>query len=237
MYTNFCHVSIKLNLSIYLKYGQSLYDTVIEEGTLFKKRWIVAGIMMLFFISLSGCAATSSTVDALPPAPNASTPASALANATPTTIAMPSPMPVPATPTSLPISAEPAESEIISEVEGAGNADVTFVEASLGSNGSWTFTVTVSHPDTGWEDYADGWDVVLPDGTVLKPNPDDPFTRLLLHPHETEQPFTRSQSTIVIPADVTLVTVRAHDLVDGWGGQVIAVDLTQAAGAGFEVRR
>ncbi len=118
-----------------------------------------------------------------------------------------------------------------------GNADanVDFVSAEQDPDGSWTFSVTVSHPDTGWDDYADGWDVVLPDGTVVLPNPDDPFTRLLLHPHENEQPFTRNQSGIAIPADVTSVTVRAHDLVDGYGGATVTVDLSAESGSQFEV--
>jgi Tol biopolymer transport system component len=120
---------------------------------------------------------------------------------------------------------------------GQGNADVEFVRATLSSNGIWRFDVTVHHPDTGWEDYANGWNVVLPDGTVLKSSPDDPFTRLLLHPHETEQPFTRSQSGLRIPEDVTTVTVRAHDLVDGWGGREIIIDLTEDSGEGYEVQR
>jgi hypothetical protein len=77
----------------------------------------------------------------------------------------------------------------------------------------------------------------LPDGTVVLPNESAPFTRLLLHPHENEQPFTRSQSGLVIPEEVSTVTVRAHDIVDGWGGQTITLDLTQDAGDGFEVRR
>jgi len=49
------------------------------------------------------------------------------------------------------------------------------------------FDVTLSHADTGWEDYADGWRVELEDGTVLG-------TRVLGHPHVNEQPFTRSAS-------------------------------------------
>jgi hypothetical protein len=101
----------------------------------------------------------------------------------------------------------------------------------------WTFHVTVAHPDTGWEDYADGWDVVLPDGMVVKPDPGSAFTRLLTHPHDTEQPFTRSQGGILIPEDVSQVRVRAHDLVDGWGGKEVTVDLTAASGPGFEVER
>jgi len=79
--------------------------------------------------------------------------------------------------------------------------------------------------------------VVLPDGTVLKPDPDSPFTRLLLHPHVGEQPFTRSQSGIVIPEGVSRVRVRAHDLVDGWGGREVVVDLNRPSGPGFEVER
>ena len=120
---------------------------------------------------------------------------------------------------------------------GQPNADVQYVRAVQGADGTWTFSVTVAHPDTGWEDYADGWDVLLPDGTVVKPDPDSPFTRLLLHPHETEQPFTRSQSGIEIPAGVTQVTVRAHDLVDGFGGREVIVDLTTESGQDYEVER
>jgi hypothetical protein len=121
-------------------------------------------------------------------------------------------------------------------VEGDGNADVVYVEAAQAADGSWTFHVTVEHPDTGWEDYADGWDVVTPDGEVLKLDEDQPFTRLLLHPHVSEQPFRRSQGGIVIPEGVTWVRVRAHDLVDGWGGVEIVVDLTVTEGEGFEVK-
>ena len=120
---------------------------------------------------------------------------------------------------------------------GAGNADVIYVKAVEDTDSTWTFHVTVRHPDMGWEDYADGWDVLTPDGTVLKPDPDSPFTRLLLHPHENEQPFTRSQSNIAIPADVTQVLVRAHDLVDGYGGREVVVDLAVSSGPDFEVVR
>lgn len=118
----------------------------------------------------------------------------------------------------------------------AADADVTFVRA-VQRGDTWTFYVTVAHPDTGWDDYADGWDVVLPDGTVIKPDSNSNFTRLLLHPHENEQPFTRSQSNIVIPDAVTQVTVRAHDIVDGFGGQEVVVNLDQTDGEGFRVER
>jgi hypothetical protein len=116
------------------------------------------------------------------------------------------------------------------------NADVLAVEAfDKGGDGGWTFKVTVAHPDTGWQDYCDGWDVVTDQGEVLKRNPADPFTRLLLHPHESEQPFTRSQGGIIIPEGVKQLTVRAHDLVDGFGGLEITLDLTTASGPGYVI--
>ena len=138
--------------------------------------------------------------------------------------------------TPLPTMTAPT-SEPSPAVQPAANADVEFVRAVQGADGAWSFAVTVRHPDTGWEDYADGWDVVLPDGTVLRPNPASPFTRLLTHPHENEQPFTRSQGGIIIPNEVKTVLVRAHDLVDGYGGREILVDLMVSSGAGFEVVR
>ncbi len=108
---------------------------------------------------------------------------------------------------------------------GAGNADVVKVQVQNTAPGEWSFSVTVQHPDTGWEDYADGWDVVLPDGTVVKPAANEAFTRTLWHPHVNEQPFTRSQSGVKIPESVKVVTIRAHDKRDGFGGQTVELAL------------
>jgi hypothetical protein len=115
------------------------------------------------------------------------------------------------------------------------DANVVHVRAVLAEDGSWVFHVTVEHPDTGWDNYANGWDVVTPEGAVLKATPGDPFTRLLLHPHENEQPFTRSQSGIFIPVGTTQVSVRAHDIVNGFGGQEVTIDLEEDSGPGYEV--
>jgi hypothetical protein len=71
----------------------------------------------------------------------------------------------------------------------------------------------------------------------LKVNAADRFTRLLLHPHENEQPFTRSQSGILIPEEITQVIIRAHDLIDGYGGQEVTIDLSSSSGPGYEVER
>jgi hypothetical protein len=41
----------------------------------------------------------------------------------------------------------------------------------------------------------------------------------------------------VIPEGVTTVTVRAHDIVDGFGGRTVTVDLTRSEGPDFSVTR
>ena len=89
-------------------------------------------------------------------------------------------------------------------------ADDPVVEAakmSMSGN-SATISVTIRHGDTGWDHYADGWAVLAPDGTQLG-------YRKLLHPHENEQPFTRSLSGVTIPAGIDHVLIRASDNVTG----------------------
>jgi hypothetical protein len=98
-------------------------------------------------------------------------------------------------------------------------AQTVFVRATRNSNGSWRFDVTVRHRDEGWTHYADRWVVVSPvDQKVIA-------ERVLLHPHDNEQPFTRSQSGIQIPDELTHVIVRARCNVHGFGGREIAVEL------------
>lgn len=98
------------------------------------------------------------------------------------------------------------------------DATIEAVSAKPAGN-TWTFSVTLLHGDTGWDDYADGWRVVLEDGTEIG-------MRVLYHPHVDEQPFTRSQSGIVIPAGTETVYVEARTNVDGWGASRFAVHLT-----------
>ena len=100
----------------------------------------------------------------------------------------------------------------------AGEADVLDVEITHSGDERYRVTVTVRHADEGWDHYADQWRVVAPDGTVLG-------TRTLHHPHETEQPFTRSLGGVSIPADVDAVTVEARDSVHGRGGETITVQV------------
>ena len=100
----------------------------------------------------------------------------------------------------------------------ADGAEIIAVDARA-SGGSWAFSVTLQHGDTGWDDYADGWRVVTEDGVELG-------LRTLLHPHVNEQPFTRSLSGVTIPSDVTRVYVEARTNTDGWGVTRFPVDLS-----------
>ena len=105
-------------------------------------------------------------------------------------------------------------------IAGTAQADPPVIEAvsATQSGNAWRFDVTLSHSDTGWDDYADGWRVLDMNGNVLG-------TRVLYHPHVTEQPFTRSLSGVAIPAGTLEVQIEAKDLIGGWGGEKVTLDL------------
>ena len=92
-----------------------------------------------------------------------------------------------------------------------GEVDVVDVQIRAGGEGVYSFDVTLRHADTGWDHYADRWEVLAPDGTVLG-------TRVLAHPHVEEQPFTRSLSGVRIDEGIDTVTIRGHDSVHEYGG-------------------
>ncbi len=102
----------------------------------------------------------------------------------------------------------------------AGKADVVAAEAAQESDGTWRFRVSVRHADAGWDHYADRWQVETLDGRVLG-------TRVLLHPHEHEQPFTRALGGVVVPPDVQEVVIRSHDSVHGDGGAALRIKLAR----------
>lgn len=101
---------------------------------------------------------------------------------------------------------------LIASSVSADPAVVTGV-ASAKTGGTYTFNVTLKHPDTGWDHYADGWRILDANGTVLG-------TRELLHPHVDEQPFTRSLSGVKIPEGVTSVLIQTRDNVSGWSDKM-----------------
>ena len=73
----------------------------------------------------------------------------------------------------------------------------------------WRFSVTLSHPDTGWDHYADGWELRSPEGDVLG-------HRSLAHPHVEEQPFTRSLGGVTLPDGLDAVHIHARDNLGNW---------------------
>lgn len=99
----------------------------------------------------------------------------------------------------------------------ADPAEVVEVRATPQGD-SWRFDVTLAHPDTGWDHYADGWRVEDAEGNDLG-------TRILTHPHVNEQPFTRSQGGITVPDGATVVYIRARDNLDGWAEEAVAFTL------------
>ena len=100
----------------------------------------------------------------------------------------------------------------------ANEVKVEGAQVQEGVPNTFHFSVTLRHADNGWDHYADRWQVVSPDGFVLG-------TRVLMHPHDSEQPFTRGMSGIVIPDDLTWVHIRGHDKVHGNGPVLLRVDL------------
>jgi len=104
--------------------------------------------------------------------------------------------------------------------EGHRLADVVSVDVS-GDPNAYTLAVGVSSPDTGCGQYADWWEVISEEGTLL-------YRRILLHSHVAEQPFVRSGGPIAISA-ATIVIVRAHMAPGGYGGSMVR----GSAGAGL----
>jgi hypothetical protein len=100
----------------------------------------------------------------------------------------------------------------------AGEADVVDVKVRSAGGGTYDFDVTIRSNDTGWEYYADAFEVLAPDGTMLG-------QRILLHPHVEEQPFTRDLYGVVIPQGIEEVTVRARHKPKGYDGAVMTVPL------------
>lgn len=111
----------------------------------------------------------------------------------------------------------------------AGEVEILMVDLERRGN-AWEVSATLRHDDRGWSHYADAWRVVTEEGRVLG-------TRTLYHPHDDEQPFTRSLRGLVIPGEVKWVYVEAHDKMHGWSRQRVRADLNRTGGERYRVRR
>ena len=95
----------------------------------------------------------------------------------------------------------------------------TVVDVDLQTRGgAYTVHVTLAHPDTGWDHYADGWEMRDEAGKSLG-------LRILHHPHVKEQPFTRALSGVEIPDGTRGVFIVPRCSVDGWAETATRVDV------------
>lgn len=96
--------------------------------------------------------------------------------------------------------------------------DVVEVKAEQTGDGLFSFDVTMTSPYDTAKHYADGWRIRNADGTVYG-------EKTLDHDHASEQPFTRTQTDVKIPAGVTSVVVEGRDIDGGYGGATVTVEL------------
>ena len=94
-------------------------------------------------------------------------------------------------------------------------ADTTSEKASIvstsfsGNEKSYNFNVGISSPDKGCEQYANWWEIITEDGTLI-------YRRILGHSHVNEQPFIRSGGIVPITANQSVI-IRAHMNTSGYG--------------------
>jgi len=98
--------------------------------------------------------------------------------------------------------------------------DVLAVELRPQGDRVYDVAVTLSSPYDTPERYADGWRVLDPEGNVLG-------SHTLLHDHAAEQPFTRTQRGLHIPAGIDEVTVEGRDQANGFGGSTLTAEVPE----------
>ncbi len=106
---------------------------------------------------------------------------------------------------------QPPSSSTSNATDGSSYPDVVNVEVTNTCGDSFDFDVTISSPYDTPERYADGWRILTLDGVTLGEH-------TLTHDHAGEQPFTRSQTGVEIPGDITEVIVEGRDQANGYGG-------------------
>jgi hypothetical protein len=92
-------------------------------------------------------------------------------------------------------------------------ADVEAVDAT-GDAGAYTIAVTLRSQDVDCDQYADWWEVLTPEGSLV-------YRRILDHSHPHEQPFTRDGGPVEVTATDPLI-VRGHFHPTGYGGAAMS---------------
>ncbi|MDH5516334.1 MAG: hypothetical protein OEY36_00770 [Gammaproteobacteria bacterium] len=91
----------------------------------------------------------------------------------------------------------------------ANEVQIVNVKMHNNDGDEYRVDVTLLHGDTGWDHYADGWEILDKNKKVIA-------QRILGHPHVNEQPFTRSLYRAKISQHEKLIYIRAHDKVHGY---------------------
>ncbi|MCW8929798.1 MAG: hypothetical protein OQL19_06135 [Gammaproteobacteria bacterium] len=99
----------------------------------------------------------------------------------------------------------------------SNSVEVIEVNVQTLKKNQYRFEVTLQHDDTGWEHYANRWEVLDTKGNILA-------VRTLHHPHVNEQPFTRSL-TVTMPEHIKTVIIRGHDSEHKYGSKEVKVSL------------
>lgn len=100
----------------------------------------------------------------------------------------------------------------------ASEADVLDVEVIDKGDNRYTFNVTIRHEDTGWDHYADRWEILNLQEEIIA-------VRSLRHPHMKQESFTRSLPFVPVHQDTKEIKVRAHCSVDGFTGKQVVIKL------------
>lgn len=110
-------------------------------------------------------------------------------------------------------------------------AQVTEARLTQNAGGSWTAAVTVRHRDEGWDHYANIWQILDADSKEVLGE------RILAHPHDNEQPFTRSLSGINIPGNTRRLLIRARCNLHDYEGRQLRIDLAVAETDDYQLIR
>jgi len=88
-----------------------------------------------------------------------------------------------------------------------------------GSTGKYNFYVTLSSNETGCNQYANWWEVLDENGSLL-------YRRILVHSHPDDQPFRRAGGQVNVTPSQTLY-IRAHMNTSGYKGDVFKGSISE----------
>lgn len=109
-------------------------------------------------------------------------------------------------------------------------AQVRQVELRESGDRVYHVSVTLRHADSGWDHYADLWQVVDDETEEVLGE------RRLAHPHTNEQPFTRSLSRVEIPEGVEVIRIRAKCNQHGYEGKQVRIPLDTNEGEDYRIQ-